>query len=141
MPVVPVLAEQAIKGASLIEDCQVLVAMFSSLGIGKPRVTSSSTTRTHPVGYAVGGQGIVVPTDVAFPGGGTDKSIFRVGTQSTVAPAICGNTAFIGAKLAFKSSLKPGRLLGEVKRSSRCAVSFLNKGENLTKVPSDTIQA
>ena len=141
MPIVPVLAEQAIKGTSLIEDSQVLVAMFSSLGIGKPRVTGSSATRTDPIGYAVGGQGIVIPADVAFPGGGTDKSIFSVGAQSTVAPAICGNTAFIGAKLAFKSSLTLGRLLRKVKWSSRCAVSFLNKGENLAKVSSDTIQA
>ena len=114
--------------------------MFSSLGIGKLGITSSRSARTHPVGYAVGRQGIVVPTDVAFPGGGTDKSIFRVGAQSAIALAICGNTAFIGAKLAFKSSLALGRLLRKVKRSSRCAVSFLNKGENLAKVASDTIQ-
>ncbi len=137
----PVLAKQAIKGASLIEDSQVLVAMFSSLGIGKPRVTSSSATRTDPIGYAVGGQGVIIPTDVAFPGGGTHKSIFSVDAQSTIAPAICGNTAFIGAKLAFKSSLTLGRLLRKVKWSSRCAVSFLDKGENLAKVPPDTIQA
>jgi len=108
---VPVLAEQAIKGASLIEDSQVLVATFSSLGIGKLRVTGSSATGTDPIGHAVGGQGIIIPTDVAFPGGGTDKSIFPVGAQSTIAPAICGNTAFIGAKLAYKSSLTLGRLL------------------------------
>jgi len=108
---VPVLAEQAIKGTSLIEDSQVLVAVFSSMGIGKLRVTGSSATRTDPIGYAVGGQGIVIPADIAFPGGGTDKSIFSVGAQSTVAPAICGNTAFIDAKLTYKPSLTFGRLL------------------------------
>jgi len=108
---VPVLAEQAIKGASLIEDSQVLVAAFSSLRIGKLRVTGSSATGTNPIGHAVGGQGIIIPTDVAFPGGGTDESIFSVGAQSTIAPAICGNTAFIGAKLAYKSALTLGMLL------------------------------
>jgi len=138
---VPVLAKQAIKRAGLIEDSQVLVAMFSSLGIGKLRVASSSAARTDPIGYAVGGQGIVVPTDVAFAGGGTDKSVPCVGAQSTIAPAICGNTAFIGAKLAYKSSLTLGRLLRQVEWSSRCAVSFLNKGEGLAKVSSDTVQA
>ncbi len=107
----PVLAEQAVKGAGLIEDSQVLVAIFGSLRIGKPRVTSSRSARTNPIGYAVGRQGIIVPTDIAFSYGGTDKSVFSVGAQSTIAPAVCGNTAFIGAKLTYKSSLTLGRLL------------------------------
>ena len=115
--------------------------MFGPLGIGKLGVTSSSATRTNPIGYAVGGQGIVIPADIALTGGGADESIFSVGAQSAVAPAICGNTAFIGAKLAFKSFLALGRLLRKAKWSSRCAVSFFNKGENLAEVSAYAIQA
>jgi len=77
---VPVLAEQAIKGAGLIKDSQVLISTLSSSGIGKLRVTSPGSTGTDPISYAVGGQSIIVPTDIAFAGVGTFKPILCVGT-------------------------------------------------------------
>jgi hypothetical protein len=63
---VPVLAEEAVKGTGLIEDSQVLVAIFSAFVIGKAGVTSSCSPGTYPIGYAVSGQGIVIPADIAF---------------------------------------------------------------------------
>jgi len=137
---VPVLAEQTIKGASLIEDGQVLIAIFGSWRTGKLRVASPGSTRANPIGYTVGGQGIIIPADVAFPGSGTDKSIFSVGAQPAVAPAIWGDTACIGTKLTFDSPLSSWRLSREAKRPSCRIVSFLNQGENPGKVSSDAIQ-
>ncbi len=91
----PVLTEQALEGAGLIEDSQVPVAIFRSLRIGKPGVTGPGATRTNPIGYTVGGQGIIVPADIALASGGTDKSIFSGGAQPAIAPAIWRDTTFI----------------------------------------------
>jgi len=77
---VPVLTEQAIKGAGLIKDSQVLIAIFSSWRIGKLRVTSPGSTGADPISYAVGGQCIVIPADVTFAGVGTFEPILCVGT-------------------------------------------------------------
>ena len=83
--IVPVLTEQAIKGASLIEDSQVLIAIFSFSRIGKLRVTNPGSARTNPISYAVGGQGIIVPADITFLSGGTRKFVFLVAAQSAIA--------------------------------------------------------
>ncbi len=94
----PVLTEQAIKGASLIENSQVLVAIFSSLSIGKLGIASASSTRTDPISYTVGGQGIMVPTEVALGSSGTYKLIYFIDAQPAVASTTCRNTALIGTK-------------------------------------------
>ena len=107
----PVLTEQAIKGASLIEDGQVLIAIFSSSRIGKLGVTSPGATGTDPISYAVGGQGIIVPADISLLSRGTDQSIFPVGTQSAIAPAIWGDTALISTKLTATSFFSPRGLI------------------------------
>ena len=86
--IIPVLAEQAIKGAGLIKDSQVFIAIFSSLRIGKPGITSPGSTGTDPVSDAVGGQSIIIPTDIAFPGVGTFEPIFCVDAHSAIAPAL-----------------------------------------------------
>jgi len=135
----PVLAEQAIKGAGLIKDSQVLIAIFSSLRIGKLRVTSPGSTGTDPISYAVGGQGIVIPADIAFFSSGTRKFISLIGAKPAIAPAIWGNTALVGTKLAFESPFAAGRPLRKVKWPSCGTVSFLNQGENSGKVSSNAI--
>ena len=96
----PVLAEETIKGASLIEDSQVFVAILSPFRIGKPGIASASSTRTDPISYTVGGQGIIVPTDVTLGGSGTYKFILPVDAQSTVASTICRNAALVGTNTA-----------------------------------------
>jgi len=104
-------------------------------------ITSPSSTGTDPIGDTVGGQGIVIPTDIAFAHCGTSEFIFPVGAQPAIAPAAWRNTAFIGTKVAFHSFLTPGGLPREVKPASCHAVSLLNQGENPGKVSSNTIQA
>jgi len=82
---VPVLAEQAIKGAGLIEYSQVLITIFSSPRIGELRVASPGSTGTDPVSYAVGRQSIIVPADIAPLSSSTHQSIFPVDAQSAIA--------------------------------------------------------
>jgi hypothetical protein len=75
----PVLAEQTVKGAGLIKDSQVLIAILSATRIGESGVTSSGTTGTHPVSDTVSGQGIIIPADISFASGGADKPTCLVG--------------------------------------------------------------
>jgi len=86
--IVPVLTEQAIKGASLIENGQILIAIFSSTRVGKAGITSPGSTGTDPIGDTISRQGIIIPADVALAGGGTFKPIFLVGAQPAIAPAV-----------------------------------------------------
>jgi len=51
----PVLTKKTVKGAGLIEDSQVLIAIFSSFRMGKLRVTSFSAAGTDPISYTVSG--------------------------------------------------------------------------------------
>jgi hypothetical protein len=124
---VPVLAEQAIKRASLIEDSQVLIAVFSSSRIGEPRITSPGSTRTDPVSYAVGGQGIVIPADIAFHSRGTDKFISFVEAQSAIAPFPKCHTTLINAKMTAMPLSCFGGLIGQVKWLPGGIVGFFNK--------------
>ena len=137
----PVLAEQAVKGAGLIKDGQVLIAIFSSTGIGEPGVTSPGATGTHPVSDTIGGQGIIIPADISPANCDADKLICLVGAQPTVTPLIHGDAAFIDTEPAFGSPICPWRLPREVKRVPCATVSLLNTGENLGKVVANAIQA
>ncbi|MBA7698066.1 hypothetical protein ES703_106740 [subsurface metagenome] len=51
----PVLAEKAIEGAGLVENSQVFVAIFRSLGVGEAGIASPGATRTDPIGNTVSG--------------------------------------------------------------------------------------
>jgi hypothetical protein len=57
----PILAEKAIEGTSLIEYCQVLVSILWTGTIGIIRITYSSTTRTYPVSYTISREGVMIP--------------------------------------------------------------------------------
>ncbi len=59
--VMPVLAKKAIEGATVVKDCQILIAMFRTRGIGKIRVTGSGTPRANPVSDTIRGKRIIVP--------------------------------------------------------------------------------
>jgi hypothetical protein len=139
--IVPVLAEKAIKGAGLIKDGQVLITIFSSLRIGKPGITSPGSTGTDPISDAVGGQGIIIPTDLTFPGIGTFEPIFCVDAQSAISPALWGDTALVGTKTAPQTNLILRRLTGKVKWLPRLDMCLLYNRQNLIKILANTIQA
>lgn len=87
----PVLAEEAIKGAGLIKDGQVFVAIFCLPGVGKFWVTSPSTTGTYPISNAVGRQGVMVPANITLTGAGTDKPAFLVSPEPAIASPLRRN--------------------------------------------------
>jgi hypothetical protein len=83
----------------------------------------------------------ITQSDISLAGCGTDKLTRLVGAQTTVAPLIYGDTAFVGTELAFGSPLCSWGLPREVKRAPGGTVSLLNKGKNSGKVPSNAVQA
>jgi len=102
---VPVLAEETVKGAGLIEDGQVFIAVFGAGGVGKLRVASAGAAGADPISHAVGGQVVIVPADVSLLGGGADELISLISAQTTVSPATRRDAALIGAELAAGSCL------------------------------------
>jgi hypothetical protein len=75
---VPILAEEAIEGTGLVKNCQVLVAIFRSLSIGKIRITHPCSPGADPIGDAVGGQGVIIPANVPLIGTGPDESTIPI---------------------------------------------------------------
>lgn len=59
--VMPVLTKKTIEGATMIEDCQILIAVFRTRRIGKIGVAGSYAARANPVGDTIGGKWVVVP--------------------------------------------------------------------------------
>ena len=96
----PVLAEQAIKGASLIENGQIFVAILSSLSVGKLGITSPGSTGADPISHAVSRQSIIIPTDVAFVGGSPRQPIFPVDAQSAIAHLSRCETTLVSTDMA-----------------------------------------
>jgi len=58
----PILAEETIKGASMIKDGQVLISIFRIWSISKLRIAGTCPAWTDPICYAVGGEPVIIPT-------------------------------------------------------------------------------
>jgi len=97
IPILPVLAEQAIEGARLIKDSQVLIPKLGSLTVAEIRISHFTSSGTNPISYTIRGEGIIIPAHIAFISRGTSHSLFFVSMQSTVAYATSRNTTFIQA--------------------------------------------
>jgi hypothetical protein len=81
----PVLAEKAVEGATMIEDGQVFVAIFRPRAVGKFRISDPGASWTYPIGNAVGGKRVIVPAQVTNAWRYTDESVFSVSSQTAVA--------------------------------------------------------
>jgi len=101
----PVLAEQTIEGASLIKDSQVLIPVLSLWAIGKIWVPHSCTARANPISYAVGRQGVIIPTDIGSICTDTLQLTFLISAQPAVARPALRNMAFIDTQLTGYSLL------------------------------------
>jgi hypothetical protein len=64
--IVPVLTEKAVKGACLIEDRKVFIAMFWAWPVGIAGKTCSRSSWTHPLGNTIGRERVIVPGKVPF---------------------------------------------------------------------------
>jgi len=91
----PVLAEEAVEGASLIKDSQILIAIFSPGAMSEFWISNSSASGANPIGYTVSGEGVIIPTHIAFLGSDTLKLVIFIGAQSAIAYPIRRDGALI----------------------------------------------
>jgi len=61
---VPVLAEETVKIACFIENCEVLVSVLGTVSVGIPRIAYSRSSGTHPISHAIGRQSVKIPGDI-----------------------------------------------------------------------------
>jgi hypothetical protein len=138
---VPVLAEQTIEGAGLVEHGQVLIAVFWAVAVSKFWIARPSPTGTDPIRHTIGGQAVVIPTDVGSIRRGTLEPIRFIETKSTKASALWGQAAFIYTNTALGASFRGRRTSREVEYVPSLVVSLLYLGQNCSEVLPDTIKA
>jgi hypothetical protein len=64
----PVLAEETVKGTSVIKNCKVFKPIFWTRMIGKPGVSNTGPPWTDPIRYTIGWQPIIIPTHISLSG-------------------------------------------------------------------------
>ena len=97
IPILPVLAEQAIEGTCLIEYSQVLVPELRPRTVAEIRITRFTSSGTNPIGNTIRGKSIMIPADIAHISRGTLQFLFFISAQSTITDAPRGNMAFVQA--------------------------------------------
>ncbi|GAF95795.1 unnamed protein product, partial [marine sediment metagenome] len=113
----PILAEKAIQRAGLIEDSQVIVALFRPLGVGEIRIAGGAGGRADPVGHAVGRQRIVIPLYGRGVSVSSREPVSLIGPNRAVTELAWGDSASIRAVSAMLPALSPGWLDGKPKLS------------------------
>ncbi|HSG15299.1 MAG TPA: hypothetical protein VLE70_03115 [Anaerolineae bacterium] len=109
---VPILAKEAVQGAALVEDGQVVFA-----GLRAPWA--------DPVGNTIGGQRIAIPVQDTSSGGpgNVAQTTITDGPQAAEAALLLPDHAFVGAKGAARSTGRPRWLLRQVEQLARAPVS------------------
>jgi hypothetical protein len=133
----PVLTEQAVEGASLIKNCQVLVTIFRSRKIGKIRVTTSAASGTDPVGNTIGGEGIIIPIQISlFRTAAYDASTFVSSDSAVSNPALLDLTA-VDAKVTTLLALFSRRLGWQIEGFSALSVNLQDMGVDFPEMFAD----
>jgi hypothetical protein len=96
----PILAEKAVKGASVIKNRKILKTIFWTGAIGKLWIPSARSTWTDPIGHTIGGESIIIPTDISLCGGDSLKDSLFLSPETAIAPAPFWNLTPIDADLA-----------------------------------------
>ena len=107
----PILAIEAMKGAGMGKNSEVLVPIFRTIVVCEDRITASGSSRADPVTYTIGGQGVVVPRQFPSDGRNALKPAMDVFSQSAVPPPPNPNLTSIHAKLAENACFATGRFL------------------------------
>jgi len=130
----PVLTEQTVEGASLIEHRQVLVTIFRSRGIGKIWVTTSAASGTDPVGDAIGGEGIIIPVQVSLFRTAADDVATLFPAHSTISNVALFDLTSVDTKVTTPVTFFPGRLGWQIKGFSALDMDLQNAGINILEV-------
>jgi len=133
----PVLTEQTVEGASLIEHRQVLVTIFRSRGIGKIRVTTSAASGTDPVGDAIGRERIIVPVQVTLLGTAADDVATLFPADSAISYLALLDLTAVDAKVTTLLALFSGRLGWQIEGFSALSVNLQDMGVNFPEMFTD----
>ena len=143
VPVVPVLAGEAVEGTGPVEDRQVGIAALRAPGIGIPGITSPASTRADIDGDTVRGKGIGIPLEdapVRRPGQ-MDEGSTLIRTEAAVAKPSRWDPAPVPAE-------RTGNTVGGLRRNRRepegsphPPVSFHGEGQGFFRPCPDAFPA
>jgi hypothetical protein len=107
----PILAIEAMKGACMGKNSEVLVSIFGTIVVCKVRITASGSSRADPIPYTIGGQRVVVPRQFPSVRRNALQPAMDVFSQSAVPPFPNPNLTAIHTKVTEYAFFAPGCLL------------------------------
>ena len=137
----PVLTKQAIEGTRLIENSQIFITKLRTVRVGKLRIASSYPTGADPICHAIGGQRVIIPTDIGIVRCGALEFACLPKAQPTIAPAPGGQAALVHANLTSPPCFAFRGLNGEIEQSPSLAMGSFDTKKHSSKVLSNTIEA
>jgi len=96
----PVLAEKTVKRTSMIEDCKAFKPVFWASTIGIARISRAGPSWTDPIGYTIGWEPIIIPTDVSLTSRDAFESTLFSSPQTAITPTVLWNLTTIDADMA-----------------------------------------
>jgi hypothetical protein len=126
----PILAEKTVERTAMIEDCEVFKPVFWASTIGIVRISSAGSSWTDPIGYTIGWEPIIIPTDVSLPCRDAFESTIFSSPQTAIAPTILWNLTPVEADLARGAGEISWRPSYQLKWYSRLMVSLFNEGSD-----------
>lgn len=139
----PILAIETVKGTGMIEDGQIITAIFWPITHSVCGMTSACPGRAYPVCHTVGGKGIIIKVEISFMGSSTFQSPLVIPPYPTIpqitfsylaiphtAPTLQPIRVFWGTKrkpkslptlLLYFSNMKPSFI--EMGTNTSCAIS------------------
>ena len=135
----PVLTEQTVEGASLIEHRQVLVTIFRSRGIGKIRVITSAASGTDPGGDAIGGKRIIIPVQISLLRTAADDLTTLFPADSAISNVALFDLTAVDTEITTLVTFLSGRLGWQIEGLSALPVNLQDMGVNLLEMFTDAV--
>ncbi len=139
--IVPVLAKEAVKGAGLIENGEVVIAELRTIAVGELGKSGTAASGTDPISDTIGGQRVMIARDIAFLPHGAAELAADVDPQTTIAPAGFGDAAFIDAYATAQPFFPLRRRFGQTKPFSLLMMNLFHSRLKLSKVVLQALSA
>ena len=125
----------------MVENGQVVVAMFSPFGDSILGVATTCAARTNKVSYAVGGKRVIVIRKIALVRPAAFYGAAFYSTKSAEAHAAFRYSALVYTKLAGYAGLHPRRVCRKTIRLPAAIVNSLDFRPHFLKIGPYTIHA
>jgi hypothetical protein len=141
LPETPILAKEAIEGTGLIEDGQILVAVFRTPGIGETWISRGRSSGTNPIAHTVGWKAIIIPSQVPLLRRNPLQDPSSIASHATVSLLPVGNPTFVGTDPAGDPLGVSRRFQGQTKGAPRSPMRFFDLRNHIIEVVSNTMEA